>query len=187
MLKDTPRIHPFYLLLLTGLLLAGCASQVPQNIRQAPPNNPGIEDVLQGSVIEGQIWQVRWGGEILETENRENETLFTVLARPLSKGGEPKSSDNSDGRFIAIAPVFLDPKVYKPGRQLTVSGTLLNTQAHKIGEYVYTYPVVQVDSYYLWPQDITPPYYGYPSPWWRDPWYYDPWYYGPWYPNRYRH
>lgn len=173
--------HPFRLarwLLLASLLLAGCSSHIPQNIRQAPPNDPSIGQV-RDSALQNQIWQVRWGGEILETENRENETRFTVLARPLTGGGEPQDSDTSEGRFIAIVPVFLDPKVYKPGRELTVSGTLQRTEQHKVGEFPYDYPVIEADSYYLWPERISRPYYGYP--WWYDPWYYDPWYYRPWY------
>ena len=176
--------HPFaWLLLIASLLLAGCTSQIPQNIKQAPPNNPSIEEV-RNSVIENQIWQVRWGGEILETENLENETRLTVLASPLTKDGEPKTTDNSEGRFIAIVPIFLDPKVYASGRQLTVSGTLLRYEDDKVGEFTYRYPVVQADSYYMWPEVITPPY-GYPYPGWYDPWYYDPWFYRPWYPRRY--
>jgi len=170
-------------LLLAGMLLAGCTSQIPQNIRQAPPNNPSIADV-RTSPIENQIWLVRWGGEILETDNRVNETRITVLASPLSKGGEPGITDNSEGRFIAIIPVFLDPKVYASGRLLTVSGTLLRFEERKVGEFAYRYPVVQADSYYLWPEEVTPPY-GYPYPGWYDPWYYDPWFYRPGYPRRY--
>ncbi|HYQ71019.1 MAG TPA: Slp family lipoprotein [Gammaproteobacteria bacterium] len=170
-------------LLLAGLLLAGCTSQIPQNIRQAPPNNPSIEQV-RNSALENQIWQVRWGGEILETTNLETATRITVLASPLTKGGEPKTTDNNAGRFIAVVPVFLDPKVYAAGRQLTVSGTLLRFEDHKVGEFDYRYPVVQADAYYLWPERIAPAY-GYPYPGWYDPWYYDPWFYRPWYPRRY--
>ena len=175
--------RPAWSLLLAGLLLAGCTAQIPQNIKQAPPNDPSIEQVRNSS-IEDQIWQVRWGGEILEVENLENETRFTVLATPLTSGGEPKTTDNSGGRFIANVPVFLDPKIYATGRQLTVSGSVVRFEDRKVGEFAYRYPVVQADSYYLWPEVITPAY-GYPYPGWYDPWYYDPWYYRPWYPRRY--
>lgn len=170
-------------LLLAGWLLAGCTSQIPQNIRQAPPNDPSVEQV-RNSTIEDQIWQVRWGGEILEVENLENETRFTVLASLLTRGGEPETTDNSEGRFIANVPVFLDPKVYATGRQLTISGSVQRFEDRKVGEFTYRYPVVQADSYYLWPEVITPAY-GYPYPGWYDPWYYDPWFYRPWYPRRY--
>lgn len=183
-MRTAPKAHhPAWSLLLAGLLLAGCTSQIPQNIKQAPPNDPSIEQV-HSSTIQDLIWQVRWGGEILEVENLANETRFTVLASPLTSGGEPKSTDDSGGRFIANVPVFLDPKVYATGRQLTVSGNVVRFEDRKVGEFAYRYPVVQADSYYLWPEVITPAY-GYPYPGWYDPWYYDPWFYRPWYPRRY--
>jgi len=182
---DIHRMHRLGGLVLAGVLLTACTSQIPQNIRQAPPNDPSIEQVRE-SALENQIWQVRWGGEILETENREGETRLTVLARPLSSGGEPKDTDASEGRFIALVPIFLDPKVYKPGRQVTVSGTLLRTEKRKVGEFTYPYPVIQADSYYLWPERINAPDYAYPYPLWYDPWYYDPWFYRPWHPHRHR-
>ena len=94
--------------------------------------------------------QVRWGGTIIETGNRENATRLTVLGRPLYKGGEPEFTDDSAGRFIAIVPEFLDPKVYAPDRRVTVTGTLSSTEAGKVGEHPYTYPVVQAEAWYLW-------------------------------------
>jgi outer membrane lipoprotein len=171
--------------LLMALLLSACASQVPQNIRNAPADNLSLEQVREHAADHlGR--QVRWGGTIIETGNRENTTRVTVLGRPLYKGGEPRFTDDSAGRFIAIVPEFLDPQVYAPDRQVTVTGTLLRTETGKVGEYPYTYPVVQADVWYLWPKASKRPY-GYPYPGWHDPWFYNPWYpyrYG--YPYRYR-
>jgi outer membrane lipoprotein len=171
--------------LLLALLLSACASQVPQAIREAPADSPSLQQVRAHSTDHlGQ--QARWGGTIIETVNREDATWLTVLASPLYRNGEPQVSDDSAGRFIAIVPEFLEPQVYAPDRQVTVTGTLLRTEAGKVGEYLYTYPVIQADAWYLWPKAIEAPWgYGYPYPGWYDPWYYDPWYpYG--YPYRYR-
>lgn len=170
--------------LLLILLLSACASQVPLNIREAPADNPALEQVREHTA-DYQGRQVRWGGTIIETGNREAATVLTVLGRPLYRGGEPKFTDDSAGRFIVIVPEFLDPQVYAPDRQVTITGTVLHTEAGKVGEYPYSYPVVQADAWYLWPIRTNVPY-GYPSPLWHDPWYYDPWYpYG--YPYRYRY
>lgn len=167
--------------LLLALLLSGCASQVPLNIREAPADNPPLAQV-RAHAADHLGRQVRWGGSIIETGNREDATWLTVLGRPLHKDGEPRSTDDSGGRFIAIVPEFLDPQVYAPDRQVTISGTVLRTEAGKVGEYPYTYPVVQADTWYLWPERTEWPY-GYPYPGWYDPWYYDPGYpYG--YPYR---
>jgi outer membrane lipoprotein len=168
--------------LLTGLLMAACASNVPPQIRQAPADSPALEVVL-GDTAGYVSRQVRWGGVILETDNRANTTRVIVLALPLSNSGKPNISDASPGRFIAVVPVFLDPTVYSKDRRLTVTGTVAGSETHKVGEFPYSYPVVDVEYHYLWPvEPKLPP--RYRDPWWYDPWWYDPWY-DPWYPYRY--
>ena len=171
--------------LLLALLLSACASQVPLLIREAPADSPSLEQVREHAAdYLGR--QVRWGGTIIETGNRENTTSLTVLGRPLYKAGEPEVTDDSAGRFIAIVPEFLEPQVYAPDRQVTVTGTLLRTEAGKVGEYSYTYPVIQAEVWYLWAVETEGPY-GY-GPWYYHPWY-EPWYHynRPYrYPYRYR-
>ena len=178
-------IKPCGILLLT-LLLGACASQVPQGIREAPADSPSLQQLLaQTSDYLGQ--QTRLGGTIVATENKQDATWLTVLGLPLYKSGAPRSSDDSDGRFIAIVPAFLDPQIYAPDRQVTVTGTLLRTETGKVGEYPYSYPVIQAEAWYLWPEQIEPPYGYYPYPGWYGPWYYGPGYpYGYGYPYRYR-
>lgn len=171
--------------LLTTLLLSACASQTPVNIREAPPGNPA-PDVVRNDPAAHQSQQVRWGGEILETENRENATWLTLLARPLEKDGKPKLTDKSRGRFLAKVPAFLDPKVYTADRKVTVRGTVNGSETRTVGEYRYNYPVVDASDWYLWPREVEyPPDYYY-NPWWYDPWFYDPWYRYP-YPYYYPH
>ncbi|MGD8614043.1 MAG: Slp family lipoprotein [Gammaproteobacteria bacterium] len=169
-----------------SLLLSACASSVPLEIREAPADNPTFEQVSKAPQ-DYRDREVRWGGGILETENRQESTRVTVLARPLGSDGRPEDTDDSPGRFIAIMPEFLDPMVYSEDRRLTVTGRLLGTETDKVGEFSYTYPVVEVRHHYLWPRETTraypPPYYRYPW-WYYDPWYYDPWY-RPWYPYWY--
>ncbi len=154
----------------------------PRTIREAPPDNPSLEEV-RGNAADYLARQVRWGGKLIETENRENATWLTVLASSLSKDGEPDLSDDSGGRFIAIVPEFLDPTVYAADRKVTVTGTLRRTETRKVGEFPYTYPVVEAQAWYLWPKETQAPY-GYPYPGWYDPWY-GPWYHDPWYPFGY--
>jgi outer membrane lipoprotein len=166
--------------LLMALLLSGCASQVPLEIREAPADSPSLAQVREDvATFMGQ--PVRFGGTIISTDNREDVTWLTVLGRPMFKDGKPEFTDDSAGRFIALVPEFLDPKVYATDRQVTITGTLLRTEAGKVGEYDYTYPVVEAAAWYLWPKDVGP-YHDY-DPWYYDPWWYDPWYYRPW---RYR-
>jgi outer membrane lipoprotein len=171
-------------ILLPVLLTGACASQVPPLIREAPADSPSLEQVRTHT--DGYLQRrVRWGGTIIHTENRENATWLTVLGRPLSTSGEPEFADDSNGRFIAIVPGFLDPEVYTPGRRATITGTVQGTEDGKVGDYPYTYTVVRAEAWYLWPEETgQPPVY--PGPWWYDPWWYGPGWYGPgWYGRRY--
>ena len=176
------RVAKYDFILLLTLLLNACASQVPLLIREAPADSPSLA-VARADAADYLGQQLRWGGTIIETGNRENATWLTVLGRPLYKDGEPESTDDSAGRFIAIVPEFLDPKVYAPDRRITITGTLLRTEDGKVGEHPYTYPVIQADAWYLWARETEWPYrYGDPwyRPWWHHRGYHpygDPYYY----------
>jgi outer membrane lipoprotein len=165
---------------LAALLVAGCASQVPLPIREGPADSPA-PTAVRGQVGDYAGQAVRWGGVLIATENRADTTRLTILARPLASDGEPGSGDASLGRFIAIVPEFLDPKVYAPERLVTVTGTLRGSESGRVGEHPYTYPVLEARAWYLWPRPSVSPYY-YDDPWFYDPWWYDrwhdPWYYG---------
>jgi outer membrane lipoprotein len=180
------RVHT--LSLLSMLLLAACSS-VPVNIREAP-----AQSVALGAVRETPetyvARDVRWGGDILVIENRENFTELTVLARPLSSNGEPSTTDASTGRFIVHIPTFIDPKEYTAGRLITVRGTIAGAETRKVGDYAYVHPVVKASDWYLWPKPIERPSDYYPwwyyDPWWYSPWYHYPYYY-PGYPHHHHH
>jgi outer membrane lipoprotein len=167
------------------LLLAGCTtSQVPQAIRDRPPQPATVAEV-QRAPYDFLGRRVRWGGTIIGVHNRERTTEIEVLARPLDAGGEPREEEAGEGRFVVLLEGFADPADYPKKRLLTVSGNVLRVETRPVGEYPYPYPVVRAGSLYLWPEPPPPPppwYYADPwySPWYR-PWY--PWYprYGPWY------
>ncbi len=176
-----------YTLLPAALLLGSCASQIPVNIREAPPANPSLQQV-RAKPADYRSQQVRWGGEILAVENRQDATWLTLLARPLARDGRPEGADNSLGRFIAKVPQFLDPKVYQAERQVTVRGTLAGTETRQVGKFPYLYPLVDATDWYLWPPPVSRApgdYYpgGYYDPFFYDPWFYDPWYRYPYYPT----
>jgi outer membrane lipoprotein len=170
------------------LLFAGCASPVPEPIRQAPEGQPQPDEV-RADAGRFQGATVRWGGVIASVNNRAQDTLIEVVSRPLSRGGRPQLTDVTQGRFLARVPGFLDPAVYAPGREITVTGAVAGVESRAVGDYPYPYVRVDATMHYLWAarEPVRDPYY---SPWWYDPWYpyhpfYDPWYpyhpaYGPW-------
>lgn len=174
-------------LLLVGLLgmLGGCASDIPQPIRVAPPNNPTITAVL-GDVKAYVGAPVRWGGSIASVENKAHDTWVVIVARPLDSDGEPIDNDRTLGRFIARVDGFLDPDIYSKDREVTVYGTVESRVTQMIGKHPYTYPLIKASTLYLWrdyPEAV--PYYPYPYPYWYyDPYFYPFYRYPYWYPYR---
>jgi len=71
-------------------------------------------------------------------------------ARPLSRVGEPRSTDDSTGRFFALVPRFLDPEVYAPDRRLT--GAVRGSEPGLVGKHTSRYPLVEAQAWYLWPR-----------------------------------
>ncbi|PCJ50539.1 MAG: hypothetical protein COA74_01800 [Gammaproteobacteria bacterium] len=136
---------------LTILVLSAC-SNMPESIQYENPEEISLLAVQQGAInLTGQT--VRWGGVITQVINNENDTWVEILALNLNDSGRPSSSRfNNDGRFIAKIDQFLDPEVYQQGYSFTVVGTLADKIDGKIGEFNYSYPVIQVDGHYIWPK-----------------------------------
>jgi outer membrane lipoprotein len=105
---------------------------------------------------------VRWGGNIVSVRNLKTETQLEIVGRRLDGDGRPRDENRSDGRFLANVSGFLDPLVYKTGRDVTVNGHIEGTIDRAIGEFAYTYPVVRAADVHLWEVPTTstyPPYY----------------------------
>ena len=172
-------------LLALFVLVSACSTHIPPEIKRPLDGSPGVAQVRhQTDAYLSQ--KVRWGGIILQTENKQNISKLTIIALPLSANGEPLSSDQSQGRFIAIIDEFVEPQVYSPEREITVTGQILRAETLKVGEFPYKYPVIQVDHYYLWPPEPEQLYPDYPPyPWIYGPYY--PWHFPYHYPYHYYH
>ncbi len=143
------RLEHSLFLLISILLTAGCASNIPKEIQQPPSGNPMVGEV-RANIIQFTGARVRWGGVIAGVENQNDETRIEIVARKLSGSGRPQDSDYSPGRFIAVIPGFLDPMVFAKEREITISGAVSKSTSHPIGQYTYTYPVIGVNQYHLW-------------------------------------
>ena len=161
------------LILLSAALaiISGCASTIPKEIARAPENavgiNAAISDIEQ---VRGE-W-VRWGGVVKTVENRVNDTWIEIVGRSLDANGRPIDG-KSPGRFWATFNGFQEPADFPEGQRLTIYGSIIGSATEKIGEYSYTYAVVDVEEFHRWSElqrhyDESPLYYpGY----WHRPWY----------------
>ena len=76
-----------------------------------------------------------------------------MLGEPLRRDGrpEPERGEAHIGRFIACAPGFYDPMLYRAGREITFIGRVQGIAHRKIGQFNYTYPTLAASTVYLWP------------------------------------
>jgi outer membrane lipoprotein len=108
------------------------------------------------------------------------ETVLVIRQTDLDIEKRPKDLDRSAGRFLVKSGGFLDPEIYKGGREITVGGELAGQEVLPLGDTKYSYPVVIAKEIYLWEKrQLIIPYYPY---WWDYPygWYgYPHWRYPP--------
>ena len=115
-----------------------------------------------------------FGGVIAETIVTGKGTEIEVVQSPLDKFGNIIDEDVSEGRFIITTKKYLDPLIYRKGRDITVAGVLSGSKKGLIGEIEYTYPVFEARELYLFKEEecLLHPY-----PYWYGPFYYPPFYY----------
>ncbi len=167
--------------LMGGALLAACAS-TPKQIDFDKPNLNFTKVAQNPEAFNKQ--EVRWGGIVARVENLEKDTLIEVVNLPLGRQARPVASQETGGRFIARVPGFLDPMIYKQGKEITVVGMLAEPMPGKVGEHKINFPVVDTRGHQLWEERPNYEYVEVYSAW--DPyWFYHRPYYWP-YHYRYR-
>jgi len=108
---------------------------------------------------------VLWGGQIIETDVRPDATFIKVVYKDLDYEKRPEEGDRSNGRFMVRYSGFLDPAIYKPGREISVIGAISGAVVQPVGELQYTYPVVESKQLHLWERRAKyrrPAYWDYP-------------------------
>jgi outer membrane lipoprotein len=156
-----------------ALLLSACTHAISQRLMDQVDGDLSFEaladrpDELKGKVV-------LLGGTIVQTVPKPRETEIEVVQKQVNSSGEPYLTDKSEGRFLAVVDRFLDPAIYRSGRDITVAGEVRGSEVRRMGEIDYRYPVIAAVELYLWKRPSSPqaypyPYpYGYPAYWrWR--------------------
>ncbi|HBH86142.1 MAG TPA: hypothetical protein DDY17_00870 [Syntrophaceae bacterium] len=160
------------------ILIVSCA-HFPQQGMQDVKREIEFRDVIKDpEAFKGEA--IIWGGVIIETITRSDDTLIIVRQTELDFQKQPKDLDKSAGRFIIRYRGFLDPALYSRDREVTVEGRIAGKEERFVGEHRVSHPVIDSDSLRLW------------ETWRKSPDYYDPWYEEPYpiwgpYPYYYHH
>ncbi len=165
--------------MLNGLFsLTGCAPVISRQLREHIAKELTLSAVLKDpDIYKGKT--ILWSGVIISSVNRKEGTMIEVLQKPANMGGKPKDVDESEGRFLALNPGYLDVAIYSQGRKVTVGGEVQGKKIQRLGEIEYSYPLIRVKEIHLWPVEKKDRVY-YPYPYWHYPCWYGPYWYPYW-------
>jgi outer membrane lipoprotein len=158
----------FLLIPLSAGLIISCAPVSKEIMHQVDPTLTFRDIQKDPDTYAGKT--VLWGGVIVETSTRQQETLIKVRQTELDYQKRPTNLDHSLGRFLIRQAGFLDPAIYKEGREITVAGGVSGKEILPLGDSQYAYPVIQAKEIHLWERrsEYRPVY---------PPWDYDPYYF----------
>ena len=146
-----------------ALLLNACAPVIsPQLMEQVDRNLTYGSLANRPDEAKGKI--VLLGGTIVQTVPKPNETEIEVVQKQISSSGEPYLTDKSEGRYLVVVDRFLDPAIYRSGRDITVAGEVQGSVLRRLGEIDYRYPVIAAVELHLWKEPLSPPAYPYAYP-----------------------
>ena len=150
MIKERKYIVSAYMLIfgIVLFLTMGCHVISKQVREQANPSVTFQEILKDPEKFKGQT--VILSGLIIETTNTKEGTLIKVLQRPAGFRGQPKDTDETGGRFLALDDRYLDTAVYAKDREVTIAGEAVGKKVLPAGEIEYTYPVIHVKEIYIW-------------------------------------
>ena len=146
--------------LFLSCLLLGACTNMPQAMRDAPVVDIPYTEASQNIDSHKDVL-VRWGGVIIDVENKENFSLVQALFYPLNYSAHPRVDKPNEGRFVIKSAEFLDPMIYVKGREITVVGTLDGDIERTIGKKVIRVPLLTSTDIYLWPKHYHNDYYSY--------------------------
>lgn len=146
-----------------ALLLASCSPFSRQALQQVDVSTPFGN--VQNAPQQFAGKNVLWGGIIIDTIVKSDATFLNVMQKSLDSKNRPVEEAVSSGRFLVRHPGFLDPQVYKPGRELTVIGTVTGGDLQPTGELRYSGPVIESKQLHVWEERAKyrrPPSWDYP-------------------------
>lgn len=137
---------PLFALMLLGLGACATAPLAPPD-----PLGPQITPRAAAAAMGPPPTEQLWGGVIVGVQNRSDHTRLEVVGYPL-RSQQPQTERMTNGRFLLEVPGFLDPLDHRSGRRITARGPVARTEAGRIGEVDYLFPVMDAREYHLWPE-----------------------------------
>ncbi|MBV5347831.1 Slp family lipoprotein [Lamprocystis purpurea] len=136
--------------LIGAVILTGCAT----TDCVGPTGNPRLTPAQVGATQGHTGERLRWGGALGATRNLKDSTELEIIGYPLDRCGVPRVGQQPIGRFIVVAPGFLEPADYRPDRLVTATGMITDIRDGMVGTAPYRFPVLANAKVTLWPETV---------------------------------
>jgi outer membrane lipoprotein len=131
------------------LLASACTSIISMNTMSEADKSISFAALQQNpDVYKGKT--VIFGGQIIATIVKVDETWIEVLQKPLDYRQKPVNTDQTSGRFLVRFPGFIYPSIYANGRKLTVKEIVEGRIIRQLKGNNYSYPVFVAKEHRLW-------------------------------------
>lgn len=135
------------------IVAAACSSQrvVPGLLEPLVDRTVTFPEILSApEPYQGKV--VVLGGVVLKAKRLKDGTQIELLQLPLDKSERPLlDRQQSQGRFLAIQPDFLDPATLIEGSAMTIVGEVSGAKTDYLDDVEYRYPVVIIKHLHPWP------------------------------------
>jgi outer membrane lipoprotein len=136
-----------FFLVAFSLMVMGCSS-LPKELNAK--SEQVVTDYQEWVDIVPDGGDVRLGGVIAKVTNLQDKTRVEVVNLPISSNGKPDINSEPKGRFVAYIDGYVEPLSFSEGRLVTFVGTSNGTEDGTIGDFPYTFPVMNVYNQRLW-------------------------------------
>jgi outer membrane lipoprotein len=93
--------------------------------------------------------RVLFGGLIVATRNIKDGTELEIIQKNIEPYGNLETGDYSGGRFLFFRKGYLEPEIYASGRKIIGVGKVTGQKSGKVGDYLYNFPVIDVEELHL--------------------------------------
>jgi outer membrane lipoprotein len=145
-------------LVIIGSLLAcvACGSVISREARSLV--NPAVSYAQIAANPAAHVGTtVLVAGTIIEAINLQEGTRLEILQFPTGAGDRPLTTATPGGRFLVLAPDYLETAIYRKGRAITLVGEVQGQRDLPLGETTYHYPLLLPRELYLWSEGYDTP------------------------------
>lgn len=135
----------------TLIFTAGCTTVISEQSRKLVDSTVPFKEIkIAPENYTGK--HLLLGGRIVRTTNNSAGAAIELVQFDLTASSYPDDTFLSNGRFLATSSSFMDPLIFRKGMLMTLVGEVKGKKTLRLDAMDYTYPVLTIREWYLWPE-----------------------------------